>query len=84
MFNGVVIYSSNYSFNSFNSVFAAIFPNSLDANGLAPVISFLSTQTVLSDFVFSCCLSVVFELCVLCFVFCFLLFVVGFVVCCVY
>ena len=36
-----------------NNVLAANFPNSLEANGLAPVINFLSTQTVLSDSVFT-------------------------------
>ncbi len=43
------LYIINY--NSFNNVCAASFPNSLGAKGLAPVINFLSTQTVLSDFV---------------------------------
>ena len=40
---------SSFYFNSFNNVLAASLPNSLEAKGLAPVISFLSTQTVLSD-----------------------------------
>jgi hypothetical protein len=40
---------SSFYFNTFNNVLAASLPNSLEAKGLAPVISFLSTQTVLSD-----------------------------------
>ena len=37
-----------FYFSSFNKVSAASFPNSLAARGLAPVINFLSKQTVLS------------------------------------
>ena len=39
-------------FSPINRVSAASFPNSLDAKGLDPVISFLSTHTVLSILVF--------------------------------
>jgi len=40
---------SGFKFSTANKALAASLPNSLNAKGLAPVISFLSAQTLLSN-----------------------------------